>query len=308
MPTKSERAEGLVQRLGQLVSRRPLTVDIVTGRASANFPPSAGQALARELAPGGAAVTLRDLTEAQAPCAADVVLLLGHVHREEVEYLTALRESGYAGVVVAWLWDNHHARARNRPVAALVDVTIAAHDCHAGYLAKHSVLFRSVMLGTAQWTREEACGLWASVDTAAARCPDLYGGFGRYKGSERTARVEQLIATGRYPALSFVDGDRSPGYFPYFRLSSEEKFHHWARYAVSLCLPYRDDLGLRFFDAWLTGQIPVVTPDIAELRSDWAQECRDRHFVVAASYDRSDIDAAHERALALFRAGGSEAQ
>ena len=77
---------------------------------------------------------------------------------------------------------------------------------------------------------------------------------------------------------------------------------------MSLCLPYRNDLGVRFFDAWLTGQIPIVTADIVELQSDWAAPHRDRHFVVAASYAPPDIDAAHAHALELFDAGGREGQ
>jgi hypothetical protein len=162
------------------------------------------------------------------------------------------------------------------------------------------------MVGSVQWTPDEARGFWASIDPAASRSADLYGGFGRYKGAGRTAQIETLIATGRYPAVYFVDGPRDAGYFNYFGMSSEERFRYWAGYAVSLCLPYRNDLGLRFFDAWLTGQIPVVTPDIPELQSDWALPHRDRHFVVAASYEPADIDAAHARALALFDAGGSE--
>ena len=305
----TERSEHVVlmEKLRKLSSRPQPTLHVVTGRPSAYFPPSIGEALARSLAPGGIDVTFRDLTDARVPSGADVVLLVGHVHREESPYLSALRDSGYDGVVVAWLWDNHHAKERNRSVAELADVTIAAHDCHAGYLETQSWLFRSVMLGSAQWTSDEARALWRSLNTTAPRSPDLYGGFGRYKGSERTAHLEQLIATGRYPALYFVDGG-GPGSFNYFKLSSEARFRHWAGYAVSLCLPYRNDLGLRFFDAWVTGQIPVVTPDIPELESDWAREHRDRDFVVAAGYEPADIDAAHARALELFRTGGIEGQ
>ncbi|HVZ23340.1 MAG TPA: hypothetical protein VG871_19845 [Vicinamibacterales bacterium] len=308
MELPSPSREAVRQRLQELSSRPRLAVEIVTGRASANFAASMSAALARDLAPAGTAVTFRDLTEARVPCEADLVLLVSQVHREESAYLTALRDSAYGGVVVAWLWDNHHARDRNLEVAKRADITIAAHDCHADYLTNHGLLFRSVMLGSAQWTAHEARALWDSVDLTAARSQDLYGGFGRYRGSGRTAHLERLIASAQYPALYFVDGPKAQGYFNYFAMSSEERFRHWARFAVSLCLPYRNDLGLRFFDAWLTGQIPIATSDIPELESDWARPHRDRDFVLAASYEPADINAAHARALELFRAGGRDGQ
>jgi len=298
----------LAEKLHALAARPTCAVDVVTGGAAANFSRSMGQALARRLAARGAATTWNDLADARVPSPADVVLLVGHTQPEEATFLGALHKSGFTGVVIAWLWDNHHAKKRNVRVAELADATIAAHDCHAGYLASHSPLLQSVLVGSSQWTADEARALWSSVDTSAPRKPDLYGGFGRYKGSDRTAYLERLIASGRYPALSFVDGGKGPGFFDYFALSSEARFHHWTSYAVSLCLPYRNDLGLRFFDAWLTGQIPVVTPDIRELQSEWATPHRDRHFVEAASYDPAAIDAAHARALELFRAGGRDGQ
>jgi hypothetical protein len=298
----------LVEKLQALSARPTCALDVVTGGAATDFSASMGHALAGRLAARGAAITWNDLTNARVPSPADVVLLVGHAQREEATFLGALRASGFGGVAVAWLWDNHHAKERNRRVAELADVTIAAHDCHAGYLASHSLLFRSVAVGSSQWTADEARALWRLVDTAAPRSPRLYGGFGRYKGSDRTAHLERLIASGRYPALYFVDGEKGPGFFDYFKLSSEARFRHWAEHAVSLCLPYRNDLGLRFFDAWLTGQIAIVTPDIRELQSEWATPHRDRNFVEAASYDLADIDAAHARALELFEAGGSDGQ
>ena len=77
---------------------------------------------------------------------------------------------------------------------------------------------------------------------------------------------------------------------------------------MSLCLPYRGDLSRRFFDAWLTGQIPIVTPDIAELTSDLAARNHNRHFLCARSDSPKDIEVAHHHALDLFRTGGVEGQ
>lgn len=272
------------------------------------FSRAASESVAAELAPLGLAVTLTPLREAQVPSRADLVILQSHIRKTEPQYLEALRQSGYAGTVAVWSWDNHHAREANQRVAALADVAIPAHACHGAYLGRQTRLLPSVMLCTAQWTPLDARRLGATLPQTGARRPDLYGGFAGYKGTPRTAWLEAQIATGRYPALYFVDTPRAGSFTQpdYFKQDAAERFAEWASHAVSLCLPYRHDLSNRFFDAWLTGQIPVVTPDIPELDAAWAQPHRDRHFVCATGYEPAAIDAAHARALELFTEGGVE--
>jgi len=227
-----------------------------------------------------------------------------HLHRDEPAYLNALRDAGYQGLIVGWFWDNHHGQEQNRAVADLVDVAVAAHDVHAAYLGEHSLLLPSVMLCSTQWSHRDAAALWETSPLSANRAAGLYGGFAR-TASARTARLERLIASGRYPGLWFI---RSEGAPQYFKMSCEERFRHWTSHAVSLCVPSREDLSNRFFDAWLTGQIPVVTPDIPELSRPWAQAHRDRDIVCAASYDEDDINAAYRCAREIFDSGGVAGQ
>jgi hypothetical protein len=297
-------SEGVLRALQSACAGERLTIDVVSGRLDRFFP-RAGTTGPRVLHSTRSLVTIRDLADAPTRPAADVVVLQCHLHRGEPSYLRALRDAGYPGVIVGWFWDNHHAKGRNREVAALVDVGIAAHHCHSGYLREQTLLLPPVMLCSTQWTRDEAAALWASRPPCADRSRELSGGFGRYGGSARTAWLERLIAEGRYPALHFIDDERTASYF---RMTGAERFREWTRHAVSLCVPYRDDLSNRFFDAWLAGQMPVVTPDIADLALPWAQPHRDRDFVCAASYDEADIRAAHLAALRLFDAGGIAGQ
>jgi hypothetical protein len=305
VPVRGLAGEALARRIAGIMSQQRPAVDIVSGRASRSFSPLAREALADEFAASGITVSLLELSAAPTHSTADIILLLCHVHKEEPGYLAALRDGGYPGLIVSWLWDNHHAKDANRRIARLSDVTIAAHDVYAAYLAGHSTLFRSVKLCSTQWTAHEASTFWRRGGGAPDRSRELYGGFLGYRGSARTAHLEALIASGRYPALRLLNGERGS---EYFAQDEEARFHEWTRYAVSLCLPYRNDLSNRFFDAWLTGQIPVVTPDVEELRAAWAAPYGDRHFVCAAGYDARELDAAHLRALSLFAAGGVAGQ
>src|SRR5688572_16290037 len=153
----------LQKRLRAAFSRPRLSVDLLSDRTSRIFPRAMSEALPRYFGPRGVAITLRELRHAPVPSHADIVLLQCHVRKAEPAYLTELRRSGYAGVIVAWFWDNHHAKDNNRRVGELVDVGIAAHDCHAHYLAEATVLLRSVMLCTTQWTDDEARAFSASL-------------------------------------------------------------------------------------------------------------------------------------------------
>jgi hypothetical protein len=294
----------VVERLRAGFSRPRLSVDILSDRVFRVFSRGTKEAVSRHFSARGADVTFRELRQAPVPSHADIVLLLCHLRKEEPTYLTALRESGYRGVTAGWFWDNHHAEDANRRVAALVDVGFASHDCHADYLAEHTTLLRTVLACVTQWTAEEACTLWSALVPTASRRAELLGGFVRYKSSTRTACLESLMASGRYPALRFVEGDERS----YFRQPSDARFREWAEHAVSLCLPFRDDLAQRFFDAWLTGQVPVVVGNVPELRSPWAAEDENRNYVRAGSCEPAEIDAAHQRALTVFSAGGVEGQ
>lgn len=297
-------SEALLNTLRSVCSRPHLTVDVVSGRFARFFPPGLHDRGTRVINAGTTTITVRDLADIDSQSRADIVVLQCHLHRDEPAYLNALRDAGYQGLIVGWFWDNHHGQDRNRAVAELVDVAVAAHDVHAAYLGEHALLLPSVMLCSTQWSRSDAAVLWASMPPSANRAEGLYGGFGR-TASARTGWLERLIASGRYPGLWFTRDEGAP---PYFKMSSEERFRHWTRYAVSLCVPSREDLSNRFFDAWLTGQIPVVTPDIPELSKPWAQTHRDRDIICAASYDEEDIDAAYRCARDIFDSGGVAGQ
>jgi hypothetical protein len=295
-----------LQRIVRAIPSHPrLTVDVVSGRFGRFFPPRASGSGLRVIDLDAMTITVRGLADTDSGSRPDILILQCHQHRDEPAYLKALRDSGYEGVIVGWFWDNHHAKDRNRAVADLVDVAVASHDAHAAYLAEHAPLLPSVMLCSTQWSRRDAAELWGVAAASRDRADGLYGGFGRYPGAPRTAWLDQLMASGRYPGLWFANDEGAP---PYFKMSGQDRFLHWTRYAVSLCVPYRGDLSNRFFDAWLTGQIPVVTPDIAELSAPWAQLHRDRDFVCAASYDETDIAAAYSHARDLFDAGGVAGQ
>lgn len=233
---------------------------------------------------------------------AEIVIVLVHVLEEERRLLRSMRESRFSGLVVGWYWDNHHMQPQNIETSALVDVSVPGHDFCSQYLGETSVLLPSVMLCVTQWTMAEAATFWASHDPGADRKSDLYGGYVRYNHTERNARLDDLIASGKFPGLYFIDElslDR------YFDLTPQRRFEVWTQHATSLCLPFHRDLSQRFFDAWLTGQIPVVSPDIEDLNRDgFAAKHLGVDFVRASGSDAASIELAHLAALERYARGG----
>jgi hypothetical protein len=74
---------------------------------------------------------VRDLAAIDSYLCEDILVLQCHLHRDEPSDLNALRDAGYQGLIVGWFWDHPHGQERNRGVADLVDVAVAAHDVHA---------------------------------------------------------------------------------------------------------------------------------------------------------------------------------
>jgi hypothetical protein len=70
---------------------------------------------------------------------------------------------------------------------------------------------------------------------------------------------------------------------------------------VSLCLPLNGDLSQRLFDALLTGQIPIVAPDIHDLDAVIPPDLQKRLPVIRFdSYSTESVSKAYHEALRIF--------
>jgi hypothetical protein len=236
----------------------------------------------------------------------DVVILMVHLRPEERTALEAVSKHFNRPLLIGWFWDNHHLYMDNIATCRLLDIVIPGHGFAAAYLRSVSAaLWPSLPLCVTQWTAEMADGFVGLMTPVIERKRDLYGGFVQYPDArERNARLVDLHESGLFPMIYTIDPislDR------YFGQTSAQRFAEWGEYATSLCLPFDQDLSQRFFDAWLTGQVPVVTADIVDLRElPELSVHQNVDFVIADDASPSAIQAAAERALKLFDNGGDE--
>lgn len=279
-------------------------VCVVTSRLGKIFSPDSRTDLRLSMAENRVRVDLVD-SAAHAPPHIDLLIKLVHL-QSDVEEIAAFRAVHPSVPVVGWFWDNHHHLFANYDVAEVLDVAIPGHAFAAAYLRnRHSVQLPGVPLCITQWSQREAERFYRRLGNRMPRTDVMYGGFVRYPFAEkRNALIERLLAAGEH-GVYFLEENHLQRYFG---KEQRERFGEWAQHKTSICLPLRGDLSQRLFDALLTGQVPIVAPDMPDLdRVLPAAVCEELSVVVFEDYTVEAVRDAHRRAVGLFDCGGTEA-
>lgn len=248
-------------------------------------------------------VSFYDSPEAFDAAATDLIINLCHT-LEDYTDVENYRKRGYSGPVVGWFWDNHHTYFENAKTARTLDIVCPSHVLYADYLQNRNALsIAPVPLCVTQWTRRNALTLYRRWGSGA-RDDRLYGGFVRYAiGGKRNDLILDLVSADKPHALYLLNENNIA---PYFAKGPGERFADWCSYKASLCLPVRDDLSQRFFDAWLTGQIPVVPRGLVPTLEFLGADALSKHVSVFDTYSVDDVYAAHAEAVEKFNRGGED--
>ena len=285
------------QRLGLAFAQPVSEVAVVSTRAATIFSHDTTRELREAFAGQGLNVRFMDSVEAVANVQPDLIVLLVHLYNER-QSLCDLRTAGYQGPIVGWFWDNHHLIFDNYEEAQELDVCVPGHAFAANYLrSRRSLMGAPVPLCTTQWSGAQA-GQFFAAHGFAQRSDVMYGGFVKHAtAAKRNAFAAQLVAAG-FEGVSLLEKDTLN---QYFGMSVNERFKVWASHKVSLCLPLDGDLSQRLFDALLSGQIPIVPPDIYDLDSVIPRKLQNRLPIVRmGEYSLNAVREAHARAIELF--------
>ncbi len=297
-----ERSLQIRSRLGRAFAGDAPRVAVVSTRASKIFSADTGRELSVALEAEGLRVTFHSDATAIDPRKTDLVILLVHLYKEH-EALRKLREGGFDGAVAGWFWDNHHHVFDNHSAAADLDVCIPGHGFAADYLHSHRyVTAPPVPLCVTQWTAAEGARFFESHG-GAQRTDALYGGFVRYEiANKRNQLIGSLIERGM-EGVYFLEEDALERYFG---LSLADRFRAWCSHKVSICLPLSGDLSQRFFDALLTGQIPIVPEDIHDLDDVIPSALQQELPIIRFSkYTADAVEEAQAKALKAFDHDGT---
>jgi len=297
---RREQVRGRMRRV--FAANRP-RVHVVSTRAAKIFSPDTGRELNESLAADGVRALFYDNADSLPVEKNDLLIYLVHLYGEAAS-LRKLRDAGHDGPVIGWFWDNHHHVFENVKAAVDLDVALPGHAFAGHYLRSTRYLHaRPVPLCVTQWTAREAAGFFEKVG-CRDRTDDLYGGFVRYQFAEKRNRlIDSLIAQRMRGIYCLQESDLGR----YFGLSLSDRFAQWASHKTSLCLPLGGDLSQRLFDALLTGQVPIVAPDIYDLDSVISPQLQaSLPIVKLASYTPAAVSEARDSAIRQFDSQGND--
>lgn len=132
----------------------------------------------------------------------------------------------------------------------------------------------------------------------------MMGGFVDYVGiGDRTRHLRQVQKIPGFEDIRLIpEGDLLDSYFTW---PSDDRFGDWTAHKASLVWPLYRDLSQRFFDALVTGQVPIVVgpPEDLVLMLSRHPELRE-HVVIASGMEPEALTGARERALEIFDGTG----
>jgi hypothetical protein len=89
----------------------------------------------------------------------------------------------------------------------------------------------------------------------------------------------------------------------YFGQSTDERFRSWATYKASIC--FSDTVSESFYNALLTGQVPIVPHDIQDLEEVVSPDVQDQLAIVRfEKYTAAAVNEAQAQAVTLFNQQG----
>ena len=278
-------------------------IAIISARATRIFSDDTYREISEYFTPKGYQVSFHKNTDNIDAASLDLAIFLVHIQNEHL-MMKELRSRGFDGPIVGWFWDNHHHYFANAEIAESLDITIPGHGfAEDGLRNRSSLLLPAIPLCTTQWTMKEAKSYFLKY-SYLARSDELHGGFTWYDFAEKRNSLINAIQRDlpNTNVFTFTEENQKV----YFGLSLEQRFSQWANYKTSLCLPLREDLSQRLFDALLTGQIPIVPNDVLDLNDVIPVELQQKLPIVTfQEYTVDSVKQAHQRALEQFDAEGA---
>jgi hypothetical protein len=151
-------------------------------------------------------------------------------------------------------YDNHHWINNNIQAAIFSDIYIPSHQ--ADNLISSRVnpnIVGGIPCGTNQWSM---AFIKRNLSSLLA-CQRAEQPLGKYYFYEKFGHRNKAISTlsQSFPSINLLEKD-------FHALSQEQKWLEWCGHKVHWIIPVLNDLPIRFFDALITGGIPLVPSGI----------------------------------------------
>ena len=167
-----------------------------------------------------------------------------------IQKLSSLYEKLPQSIFVVHDYDNHHWFENNLQAAIFSDIYIPSHQDE--FLIASRVnpnIVGGIPCGSNQW------GKSFILERANSLCitPRSNNPLGKYYFYEKFIHRNKAISTLSqvYPTINIVTTD-------FHSLTEEEKWQEWSGHKLHWIIPVLNDLPIRFFDALITGGIPLI--------------------------------------------------
>jgi hypothetical protein len=179
-------------------------------------------------------------------------------------------------------YDNHHWHEMSLQCGLLADAYFPAHLSDFGVLSRVGAnIIPGVPCGSIQWTKPFLEEKMATMFDS----PREPGPLGMHNFYSKFTYRNQVIQTlsERFPKVWFST-DRD-----FHKLTQEEKWQEWVQYEYHLIVPVNNDLPIRFFDALISGGIPMI-PKSLTLQTDFLGIPRGWYATYGADYVLGSVD------------------
>jgi len=173
-------------------------------------------------------------------------------------------------------YDNHHWHEMSLQCGLLADAYFPAHLGDFGLLGRVAAnIIPGVPCGSIQWTKPF---LEKKLETLFDQ-PRQPGPLGMHNFYSKFTHRNQVIQTlsQRFPKVGFST-DRD-----FHALTEEEKWQEWTQYDYHLVVPVNNDLPIRFFDALISGGVPLI-PENLRVQTDFLNIPRDWYVTYGADF------------------------
>lgn len=164
---------------------------------------------------------------------------LGHLYQDLPKTIFAVHD-----------YDNHHWINNNIQAAIFSDVYVPSHQSDNLISSRMNPnIVGGIPCGTNQWSMEFVRNNVGSI-TSCNRSSDPLGKYYFYeKFILRNKAISTL--TQSYPSISLLNND-------FHSLTPNQKWTEWCSHKLHWIIPVLNDLPIRFFDALITGGMPLI--------------------------------------------------
>lgn len=178
---------------------------------------------------------------------------------EKIQLITGVNENH---ITVVQDYDNHHWFTMSSVALQIADVYIPAHESNLQVISRLSYHpINPVAVGSIQWTRNFLLNHQERIFNFI-RHTDISGMHVYYPQFQNRNRVITTFSRAA-PKVGFIE------HGSYINLSPEERLDIWVCSKLHLICPTTHDVPIRFFDALITGGLPIVpiyiTPQLERL-------------------------------------------